>query len=278
MTILRTGLSLLGIGMTTLLAAMLASGSVMADVFLYHAPGSYDSDSDRKQSSSSGIYMDGDSVELGVEKTVVEYNSSLILEQTDITAVWKLKAGYMHSLRLGVHYASSDEVESRGKSTIIAETLYYPKDVYGAALYYTKYDNDEVEVWQFSPRFGRYVWPSLLAGTFYLQAQVNAIAVSTQDDSQNYTSVDLKSHWAIEPWGIELGAWFGKQRSAVTDGGFTVYNLNDRYTGGLRLSTSVNLSEQTRLKLGSQVSRRQIGEDEPAHLVTTWIMGFSHEF
>ncbi len=254
---------------------LITESALSATALIYHAPSDYEASSERKAAASSGFYISHDWGELGYEQSTIDYNEWESIHQSDFIAVWKAYTSHTHHLRLGLHYTASDESESDAKITLIAEALDYGQDVYGSAFYYTRYHDDEADVWQLSPKFGRYFWSTRLPGTLYLQTQAHAILVNTRSETENYFSLDLKAHWTIAPWGVELGGWFGEQRSAVTDSGFTVYNLNDRYDGEVRLFTTLNINENTFVKLGGKMSRRITDETRNT---STWVLGFGYTF
>jgi len=263
-------------GCLLILTAGLVASPASAGVFVYAVPSNYSGSSDRKQSQSQGIYFDGQAGELAYEQTRIDYTDGLSSIQTDLTAVLNSNPNRLHTRRFGIHYATANEPESDGKITLIAETLHYPHDVYGSALYYTRYDNDDADVFQISPRVGRYFWPTSIRGTLYLELQAHAISIKPQSESQNYLSFELNSHWAIDPWGLALGVKLGEQRSAVTDRGFTVYNLYDTYGSAVDFSSTFSITEQTSIKLGAQLNRRQSRDDRQMGTVSTVFFGLSH--
>ena len=261
-----------------LFSLFLVTPTATAEIYLYHATSDYGSGSDRDLGTSNGVYVGSPSSELSIEQTTLQYNNGLTIEQTDFTGAWKTTTNQMQSLRFGLHYTDSDDEESNEKTTLIAETLYYPLDVYGSSLYYTKYKDDDVDVWQLSPRAGRYFWPSVIPGTLYIELLANAISINTQNESATYVSIGLSSHWSVKQLHVELSTWLGQQRSAVTDGGFTIYNLNDIYEGELRFTTSLDISNQTSIKLSGKFNQRRANENELAHLVSTLSLGLNHAF
>jgi hypothetical protein len=258
-----------------LLLGLIAS-PLSAGVKIYSAPSLYDEKSDRESANNYGIYIGAESFELGYEKGVIKYRNGALASLQNFTTVWKMN-GTQNSWRLGGHLTLGDDQESDSKITLFVDGQYYPGNLYGTALFYTHYEEIEGDIWQFSPKIGRYFWPKSIPGTLYFQAQGHAILLNTQDEEKRYYSLDLKSHWNIDPWGIELGGWFGQQRSAVTDGGYTVYNLNDIYQAGLRLNTTLNLGEKTQLKVGGRVLE-QINAVEQTFYNTTFTLSINHEF
>jgi len=250
---------------------------VSADVFIYTSPSFYHADSDRLSSQSNGVYLSRESIEFGYEKTVLEFKDGLLINQEDSTIVWKFNVKKT-LLRLGLHYAVSDEVESDGKKTFILEILHYSKDVFGNSIYFTLYNND-TEVWQLSSRVGRYYNPSFLPGTLYLQLQGDVILVNTLTDSQSYFTVDLNSHLQVNSWwAIEMGGWFGEKRSAVSGSGFIVYNLKDLYEGEVRLRSNFKVGEKVTIKFGAQANSRRSPVTQESHFVYSFLLGMNYVF
>jgi len=250
---------------------------VLADVFIYNSPSVYNADSDRESSTSNGIYLSGKSVEFGYEKTNLEFKSGLLIEQEDMTAVWKFNIN-LTLLRLGLHYSISDDAESDGKATFILEVLHYDKNVYGNSIYFTRYQND-TDVWQLSSRFGSHYKESFLPGTLYLQIQGDLILINNLTESKNYFTVDLNAHLQVNSWwALEVGGWYGEKRSAVSGSGFIVYNLNDLYSNETRLRTTLNVSENLSFKFGAQVNSRTSAVTKETYNVFSYLAGINYAF
>ncbi|MFV2061654.1 MAG: hypothetical protein ACC653_13290 [Gammaproteobacteria bacterium] len=263
----------IGFGFLSILFIMPA----YAGVFVYSSPSYYDVESDRVGSVSNGIYFSGEKFEAAYEKTELELKNNIFINQEDSSLVWKFNVKQT-LLRLGLHYASSDEAESNNKKTFILEVLHYSKDVFGNSIYFTLYSNNAV-VWQLSSRFGRYYTPSFLPGTLYLQAQAEAILINTITTDDSYFNLDLNAHLQVNSWwGLELGGWFGEKRSAVSGSGFVVYNLNDVYLGEARFRTTVNLSKNFSLKFGAQINQRESGLTKEIHNVSSFLGGMNYAF
>ncbi len=248
-----------------------------AGVFIYSSPSYYDIESDRVESVSNGIYLSGDTFEVAYEKTDLELKNDMFIEQEDSSLIWKFNVKKT-LLRLGLHYASSDDLESNNKKTYILEILHYGKDVYGNSIYFTLYSNTSV-VWQLSSRFGRYYYGTFLPGVLYLQVQGEAILLNTTTDSDSYFNLDLNAHLQVNSWwGLEVGGWFGEKRSAVSGSGFVVYNLNDIYQSEARFRTTVNLSKNFSLKFGAQINQRKSGLTKEIHNVSSFLGGMNYSF
>ncbi len=249
----------------------------LASLFIYQASSDYSTSNDRDKSTSKGFYLDGTLAEIAYEKTDITLTDNGGTTQFhNFTGVWKPYSNMHQQLRLGLHYTNTNERASNGKYTFIGEALNYAQNVYGSALYYTHYANNGVDVWQLSPRFGRYYWPRFLSGTLYLQAQIDAISLTSNIESRDYLSLDLKSHWRIDAWAVELGGWLGKQRSAVTSRGFTVYNLDDLYEGEARIITTYHHDNNFSLSLAGHLTKRIA--DNHDHTVASWMIGLGYSF
>jgi hypothetical protein len=256
---------------------VLVSSPAFSGIFIYSSPSYYDIESDRVESVSNGIYFSGDSFEAAYEKTELELKNDLFIEQEDSSLVWKFNVKQT-LLRLGLHYASSDDAESNNKKTFILEVLHYDKDVFGNSIYFTLYSNNAV-VWQLSSRFGRYYSPSFLPGVLYLQVQGEAILLNTITESASYFNLDLNAHLQATSWlSLEIGGWFGEKRSAVSGSGFVVYNLNDVYQSEARFRATINLSKNFSLKFGAQVNQRESGQTKEVHNVSSFLGGMNYAF
>jgi len=232
------------------------------DLVPYHTQLSYSDNSMRQGASASGLYLSGSLGEASVEQTLFDYRDGTQSSQNDYTLVWRHITPAQRQFRLGVHGASADrDPENDGKVTFISEYVDYSKDVWGGAFYYTHYKDDTV-VQQFSPKFGRYSWLSVLPGTFYFELQPNLINVRQAQNQWDYYSMGADVSWLYSGWQVELGAWSGKQRSAVSYSGFTVYSLSDTYQSDLHLSAAYKFGESSTFKLGT--AHRRIEESSAA--------------
>ncbi len=256
---------------------MLVISPASAGIFFYHAPSYYNVDSDRLSSASNGVYISTKYLELGYEDTDIVHFDGHLLKQEDKTAVLRYTVNKT-LVRLGVHDAISEDLESRGKSTVIFEVLNFEKNVFGNSLYYTRY-RDETDVWQFATRYGKYYWGSGIPGTLYLQVEGDVIAFRSTQKAIQYYSIDFKAHLQVNSfWGVEIGGWYGIRRSAVTASGFVVYNRNDLYNSEARFRTTFNLSKSLSVKLGIQTTRRKANVSPQYYTVTSVLAGINYEF
>jgi len=250
---------------------------VSAGIFIYNAPSSYNENSDRLSSVSRGVYLSTKYLELGYEDTEIVHFDGHVLEQEDTTAVLRYTVNKT-LFRFGLHNAVSEDLESKGKSTVIFEVLDYEKNVFGNSLYYTRY-RDDTEVWQFASRYGSYFWGDWIPGTLYLQIQGDAISFKSNNEDKKYFSADFKAHLQVNSFlGLEIGGWTGVRRSAVSASGFVVYNRNDLYQSEVRASAGFNLTKSLMLKFEGRVNQRKFPNATQYYNVTTGLIGLNYEF
>ncbi len=254
------------------LGAALLSSTICAetsgvDVLLYYAPIDYGSQSFRKDGMVTGIYgafrsASGYVWEVEGDKTRLRYQAGNDLDQTDITLAMTRHWQNSRSYRFGVHAISSDDNDTDEGFTLFAGLSRYKiySSFLAGNLYYTRYPNSDLQVWQASSKAGKYWTNPIFQGSFLFQAQLNLIALDEkQADTNSYLSAEGGISWFYNSVSLSLSAWGGSQRFPVRNDGFIVYNLSDKFNRGFKFQGSYALTKNSSIKLG--VSNDKITEN-----------------
>ncbi len=180
-------------------------------------------------------------VEVGLSQMHLNYESGYSdLDQTDFTLAYT-NTGSLHpnfSFRLGGHYISSDDDLTDEGLILVGDLTYFVPYRWNVGLEASYSDYDELvdfEVFQAVPHAGRYF--SFAKGKVYLEARGYYIHVSDSDrigiSLENYYSLEASATYLQGPWSLKLSGWAGQQIFAVKNAGFVVYNLREKYRGGI---------------------------------------------
>jgi hypothetical protein len=267
----------------------LVSGAVAAevgaDVLLYYAPIDYSEESFRKDGKTMGIYgayrsASGYVWEGAVENTHLRYPAGSDLDQTDITLALTRHRQSSHAYRFGFHAISSDDDNTdKGFTLFAGYNRYHPyDDSFGGSLYYTHYPNIDLHVWQAVPSVGKYLGNPIITGTFFIQAKLNLIAIDGNQDDNTYFSAEGEMSWTYGSLNLNLGAWGGTQICAVRNDGFSVYNLPEKYSGGVKFKTGYALTDNTSLNLGVALDKMSEDTSGADVDVITYNLSLGHRF
>ncbi len=199
-------------------------------------------------------------VELALTQTRINYKTQDDLDQTDITLAYTNTNQILNNntLRVGVHYINTDDTLTDQGMVYFFKTLYYEPERWnmGIEMDYSNYDdsNTDLQVFQMVPHFGFYF--SGMDRTFYSETRFYYIHkdenVGISQD--NFYSLEQTLSFRCGNNDFKVSAWLGQQMFAVKNGGFVVYNLSDKYLGGIEgevgylleggLRLAVNLNHQ----------------------------------
>ncbi len=187
----------------------------------------------------------GDGVHQGIEAAVsrlhLNYKSGYEdLDQTDYTLAY-IRTGdpFPHlSLRLGGHYISSDDELTDEGRILFGDLLYFIPYRWnlGLEVAYSEYHHrTDFEVLQLRPHAGYF----LRLGSRVLYLEGSGYYIHPHRWSKlglplrNYYALELSATHTRGPWKLRLSGWVGQQVFAVRRAGFVVYNLREKYKGGV---------------------------------------------
>ncbi len=219
------------------------------------------------------------SLELGFSETFIDYIKSSDLNQIDFTIVYSNINQLIknHIFRFGFHYIDSDDpLTDNGKIFYFKSTYFqYNRWNTGLELDYSDYKaNSDISVFQIRPHFGFYF--SSFHRRFYSESRLFFI-IKKEKGSDNYYSFEQVFSFYIGHLNFILSGWFGKQIFAVKNDGFVVYNLSDRYLGGLLFEVGYKLTNNiyTTINYNYQRLRHIINNEKVGQSIITFSLGYS---
>ncbi|WP_457567499.1 hypothetical protein [Desulfurobacterium sp.] len=195
------------------------------------------------------------------------------LNQLDFTAVTSVTDEILknHTFSAGIHYILTDDnLTNNGVVLYFDGTYFKPYNwnvgIETAISWYP--DTINLQVWQVSPHFGKYFYTS--KGTVYTGMRFYLITLNKPDevglDDDTFVSGEAFVHCYRNGWDVGLSIWKGKQVFAVKEGGFVVYNLAEKYNGGVTLEGGYYFTKNYRL--GGSVSLNSFEDLETGNDVT----------
>jgi hypothetical protein len=216
------------------------------------------------------------SLELGVEYTHIKYKDGLgNLDQNDLTLVYTNYSFPKTKIRMGFHYIDSDDVETDGGYTIILGLGKYETYAWDANIdFYYSYYKDYIladgskglSVYQITPSFGFGIGNYYDLGRFYFKSTASYIRHS--DDvgfGKNFFSLGQSVTYYKGKFSASIFGWIGKRSFFVDNGGFTVYNLKEKYKYGYGASISYGITD----RIGVSLTFSQQKFDEEVLVSTT---------
>ncbi len=197
-------------------------------------------------------------LEVGLEHTFINYKgTSDDLDQNDLTFVYTNYSFPNTKIRMGFHYIDSDDKLTDGGYTIILSGGTYQPYKWDANLdfYYTHYKDYELkdgskglDVYQFSPNIG-FNWGNYYTfGSFYFKTTATYIRHS--DDvgfGKNFLSLEERISYFKGLFSASVFGWLGERSFFVDNGGFTIFNLKEKYKDGYGASISFTIMPNLRL-------------------------------
>ncbi len=202
-------------------------------------------------------------LQLGVEDTYIESKKGYSdINQIDFTLLYSNVNGILknHAFTFGVHYIKSDDdLTDNGYTFFFDGTYlnYQTKYPYlfnwsaGVGVFYSDYSNlVDFYVFQLTPHTSFRIYSSLTFGGLYADVVGYYIYLNNSDkvgvNESNYYSLDVALRYYYGRYEFKIGGWAGKQVFAVKKGGFVVYNLSEKYKGGVYIETAYNFSKHFR--------------------------------
>ncbi len=247
-------------------SAILFTASIAQPIFTtvpYYSYTKY-SDQFKKDSNGMGIYASlynyPHQLEFSVDYTNINFKAHVPkYEQSEMTGVYSYFLNKNIFLKGGLHFVASDyRPSNEGLATIISGADYkYNNSNYGLELFYsnyTKYAPKSLKITQIHPYYKYHFNPkNRIFGNFDLMADYNYIMPSKSylypDVKDSYSSTGLKLTNNNGKWSTSLEKWIGKRAFALEDGGFTLYNLSQIYTGGYGAGFTYHIKDKASIEL-----------------------------
>lgn len=249
-----------------ILSTLLCFSLAQADVNVikpYTAVINYDTDSAnslKNKGTLSGAYYSrgnlGYLLEIDASYTQIEYKDPTTdsIKQSDATIMYsKYYPKYM--LKGGLHYLNTSDTVMGNAMTLIAgisgfKWKYYDKITSGIDLYYTKFAS--IDVAQISPYFV-YSKAININTRNNLAVKLNYIYADSYTQ-KNYTSIEITDTLLYKRFILTTQAYFGEMKSAVRDGGFTLFNTQDLLKSGYSLKVGYIATKKLSFQLGYSVN------------------------
>lgn len=217
--------------------------------------------------------------EFALAQTRIDYKDGSDLDQTDGTLAYT-NAGELfpnNSLRAGIHYIDSDDELTDQGFTLFGKILYFQEYAWniGLEIDYSSYKHSSTDLYVFQavPSIGFYLSQDPSQGTLYTESKLyyihkdKDIAVS----QHNFFSFEQSLTYSYSSFDAQLSAWVGRQMFAVKNDGFVVYNLQDRYDGGINFDAGYTIENRVRigLTLGYDlIKHTEIDDKARQHIVS----------
>jgi len=228
--------------------------------------------------------------QLGGEYTYIKYKQGTDLKQGDFTFVYSNTNQILkrHIITTGFHYISTtDSLTDKGETFFLDITHYtlqrkYPyafKWNLGTAFYYSLYDNNiQFYVFQLTPHSTIKLFSSYEMGALYLDISGTYIRVDKAKEigltSKNFYSLETGLRYYKGRASLGVSGWVGTQAFAVKNSGFVVYNLTEKYTGGVSLSLGYALKSGVSLGLKGSANSLREGKNKAYQETLTFDIGY----
>lgn len=237
-------------------------------------------------------------LEFGLSQTHVNYKNEATLahrrnspltqnvsdiDQTDFTFVYTNTNQLLrnHTFKFGFHYINSDdELTDQGKIFYFQGTYFQPGSWNaGLEMAYSIYNDSPVDlnVLQIRPHYGFYF--AALGKRLYSESRFYYIHLD------EYIGNTLKNNYSFEQLfstyvgqaDFKLSGWVGQQIFAVKNEGFVVYNLSDRYLGGVEFEAGYKVTDNLRaaINISQQWLEHAEYNDKASQTIFTLSLGGS---
>ena len=228
--------------------------------------------------------------QLGEGYTYIKYKQGTDLKQGDFTFVYSNTNQILkkHIITTGFHYISTtDSLTDNGKILILDITHYTLQKKYpyafkwnlGTSLYYSFYDkNTNFRVFQLTPHSTIKLFSSYKMGALYLDISGTYIRVNKAKEigltRKNFYSLETDLRFYKNRASLGVSGWIGTQAFAVKNSGFVVYNLTEKYTGGISLFFGYTLKSGVNLGLKSSINSLREENNKVWQEVITFYIGY----
>ncbi len=244
--------------LTLFMATPVEAEETRVDAIAYAGSLDYDNSIAKDNAAFYGIYGYfgfglEDLVEVSYDELTIDLVGGGKYTQRDYTTVYSNFSVPNWKFRFGGHIVSADGVFASDGWTGIVGAHYYELNKWdvGADIYYSKYADavPEISALQFTPHIGYTVTEEK---DFTFRTDLTGYWVHLDDDiglgRQDFRSVEQRLTFYWQPWTFSAYGWSGTQAFAVRDGGFTVYNLAERHTGGYGADIKIALEDATSIR------------------------------
>ncbi|RUM42627.1 MAG: hypothetical protein DSY35_05050, partial [Desulfurobacterium sp.] len=232
-------------------------------------------------------------LQLGITFTRINYKNGLPdLDQQDFTVSYTNTNGLLknHAFTFGLHYISSDDDLTDGGYTLFFDGTYLKyQDTYpylfswsaGVGIYYSAYSNTvDFNVLQLNPHATFRLFSDYRRGALYTDLTGYGIFIDEEEkvglDKSHYYSADADLRYYYGGLDLKLGGWLGEQVFAVKNGGFVVYNLKEKYKGGVYGELGYTFRNGLRASLNVSYStyKESFSSDSANQTVVTFSLGY----
>ncbi|RTZ60637.1 MAG: hypothetical protein DSZ31_01675 [Gammaproteobacteria bacterium] len=222
-------------------------------------------------------------VEGAIGYTHLRYKGNASWNQSDYTLAYTNYMFYPWYAKLGFHYIATPNNHFSEKSKIYFGDVGYISKYKWDAGVFVSYSDYKRSVSTFESRLhsGFYRWKDYYSG-FYFSCDLTWINL---DDSKkvltisknNYYSAGIGVTYFTPQYKVGAYGWLGERTLMVDNGGFVVYNLEEKYKGGLNLSGVYYITKK--LWVEAQAGYSQYKESETGKnvgvLTTTLSVGYA---
>jgi hypothetical protein len=210
---------------------------------------------------TSGYLRTGDqetyTMEFALAQTRIDYRIGDDLDQTDVTFAYTNTGHLMtnHHIRGGIHYINSDDALTDECFILFGKIFYLKDPVWNAGLEidYSIYEKSSTDthVVQAVPSIGFYLIQNSYQETLYTESKLYYIHKSKRLETSQHSFVSFEQslRYELSPFDATIAAWVGEQMFAVKDDGFTVYNRQDKYDGGIQFDAGYTIDNRLRIGL-----------------------------
>ena len=184
--------------------------------------------------------------------------------------------------KIGFHYIATpnDHFSANGK-VYFGDIGYISRYKWDGGLFLS-YSDYKWDIAAFQGRLhgGFYSWIDYYRG-FYFSGDATWINLNNENllgiTKKNFFSAGIGVTYFSPGYKLSISAWGGERTLMVDNGGFVVYNLREKYRGGLNLSGTYFVNGQ--LWIGAEVgysNYKELSDDKSVNVVTaTLTVGYS---
>ena len=184
--------------------------------------------------------------------------------------------------KVGFHYIATPNNHFSENGKIFFGDLGYISRYRWDGGLFVSYSDYKLDIAAFQSRLhgGFYRWIDYYSG-FYFSGDLNWINLNNEKflgiTKKNFVSLGLGITYFNYYYKLSAYAWGGERTLMVDNGGFVVYNLREKYRGGLKLSGTYYL--RSNLWIGAEVgygNYKELSDDKSVNVVTaTLTVGYS---
>ena len=208
-------------------------------------------------------------MEIGLAQSHIDYKALSDIDQTDFTIrfsdVGQLAPNY--SFNMGFHYIDTDDDTTDQGKVFFGDATYFVPDIWDAgvqAAYSLYYDTrNDLSVIQIAPHIGCFLGKNP-ENRLYFESKL--FFIHTTDDvrignvnhlgDDEFLSFQQSVTYTHDSFYAKVYGWAGEQIFAVKNSGFVVYNLSDKYKGGIGMDAGYLMKNGWQISL--HISREKL--------------------